>query len=97
MKQRGVNRVVMAHWDFEAAKTFYEDVMGATFEKENDDGEAAKFGVRVAMAWDAGIELVAPLDGVDSAVRAQLEERGEGLAGVVFAVENCGLRPRLIL
>ena len=47
MKQRGVNRVVMAHWDFEAAKTFYEDVMGATFEKENDDGEAAKFGVRV--------------------------------------------------
>jgi predicted enzyme related to lactoylglutathione lyase len=89
MKQRGVNRVVMAHWDFEAAKEFYEQVLGATFEKENDDGEAAQFGVRVAMSWNAGIELVSPLEGVDGPIRSMLEERGEGLAGVVFAVDDC--------
>jgi catechol 2,3-dioxygenase-like lactoylglutathione lyase family enzyme len=85
-RERGVNRVVMAVWDFDAGKTFYEEVLGATFAPENDDGEAAAFGVRVAMAWEAGVELVSPLEGVDSAVRTHMEANGEGLMGVVFAV-----------
>lgn len=87
-KQRGINRVVVAAWDFEAAKQFYTKLLGATFAPENDDGEAAAFGVRVAMAWDAGVELVSPLPGVDSAVRAEMESNGEGLKGVVFAVDD---------
>jgi len=87
-KQRGINRVVVAVWDFEAGQRFYERLVGARFEPEVDDGEAAAFGVRVAMAWDAGIELISPIDGVDSYVRTELERNGEGLKGVVFAVED---------
>jgi len=86
--QRGINRIVVAVWDFEAGKAFYEKLLGATFAPENDDGEAATFGVRVAMAWDAGVELVSPLPGVDSPIRSELEANGEGLKGVVFAVAD---------
>tara|TARA_B100000953_G_scaffold284210_1_gene263826 strand:- start:27 stop:479 length:453 start_codon:yes stop_codon:yes gene_type:complete len=88
MKQRGINRVVVAVWDFEAGKTFFEELLGAEFSPENDDGEAAAFGVRVAMAWDAGIELVSPLPGVQSRIREDMEEAGEGVKGIVFAVNN---------
>ena len=87
-KQRGINRVVVGVWDFEAGQRFYEQLLGACFESENDDGEAAAFGVRVAMAWDAGIELVSPIDGVDSYMRTELERNGEGVKGVVFAVDD---------
>lgn len=86
--QRGVNRVVVAVWDFEAGQRFYEQLLGARFEPENDDGEAAAFGVRVAMAWDAGIELVSPIPGVPSPIRTEMERNGEGLKGVVFAVPD---------
>lgn len=88
MTQRGVNRVVVAVWDFDAGRRFFEQVLGAEFAPENDDGEAAAFGVRVAMAWEAGVELVSPLPGVDSPIRAELERNGEGLKGVVFAVAD---------
>ena len=91
-KQRGINRVVMAVWDFEAGKRFYEQLLGASFAPENDDGEAAAFGVRVAMAWDAGVERVSPLPGVESALRAEMEANGEGLKGVVFAVDDADAR-----
>lgn len=87
-KQRGINRVVMAVWDFDAGKTYFEKLLGACFAPENDDGEAAAFGVRVAMAWDAGVELVSPIPGVDSPIRAEMEANGEGLKGVVFAVDD---------
>ena len=87
-KQQGINRVVVAVWDFDAGQRFYQQLLGARFEPEVDDGEAAAFGVRVAMAWDAGIELVAPIEGVESHVRTDLERNGEGVKGVVFAVED---------
>lgn len=87
MKQRGINRVTMAVWDLEKGKAFYEKLLGATFFPAHDE-EAASFGVQVAMAWDAGIELVAPLGDKPSFVRTKLEESGEGLMGVVFAVED---------
>lgn len=87
-RQRGINRVVVAVWDFEAGQRFYERLLGARFEPENDDGEAAAFGVRVAMAWDAGIELVSPIPGVPSPIRTEMERNGEGLKGVVFAVDD---------
>lgn len=88
MPERGVNRVVVAVWDFEQGKRFFETLLGAEFAPENDDGQAASFGVRVAMAWDAGIELVSPLPDTPSAIRDDLEATGEGVKGVVFAVPD---------
>lgn len=87
MKQRGVNRVTMAVWDLEQGKAFYEKLLGAEFHPVND-ADAEAFGVRCAIAWNAGIELVAPIEGRESNIRTQLEKRGEGLAGVIFAVED---------
>ena len=40
------------------------------------------------MSWDAGIELVSPMPDRESFVTEFLEERGEGLMGVVFAVDD---------
>lgn len=86
-KQRGVNRVSMAVWDLEKGKEFYERVLGATFERVND-ADAEAFGVQCLIAWDAGVELVAPIEGRESHIRKVLEERGEGLVGVIFAVDD---------
>ena len=88
MKQRGINRIVIAVWDFEAGKIFFEKLLGVSFAPENDDGEAASFGVRVAIAWDAGIELVSPLPDIQSNIRDDMEKTGEGIKGVVFAVDD---------
>ena len=85
---RGINRVVIAVWDLDEGKRFFEELVGAEFAPENDDGQAASFGVRVAMAWDAGIELVAPSPEAASTIRDDLEANGEGVKGVVFAVPD---------
>jgi len=45
-------------------------------------------GIQVAMSWDAGIELIAPLPDRDSFVKQLMETRGEGIVGVVFAVDD---------
>lgn len=87
MKQSGVNRVTMAVWDLEKGKAFYERVLGAKFESVND-ADAEAFGVRCAIAWNAGVELIAPIEGKESRIRTFLEQNGEGLTGVVFAVDN---------
>ncbi|MEM7286822.1 MAG: VOC family protein [Actinomycetota bacterium] len=85
---RGINRVVVAVWDLDAGMRFFEELLGAEFAPESDDGQAASFGVRVAMAWEAGVELVAPIPDVASAIRDELEANGEGVKGVVFAVAD---------
>jgi len=77
----------MAVEDLDAGRKFYEKLLGATFHPAND-AEAETFGVRILMSWDAGIELVAPMEGRDSHIRAWLDEHGEGFAGVVFAVAD---------
>lgn len=78
----------MAVWDFDEGKRYYERLLGATFEAIDDDGEAAAFGVRAEIAWDAGVELVSPIEGMPSPLRTDLERSGEGLKGVVFAVAD---------
>ena len=88
MKQKGINRIVVGVWDFEEGKKYFEKLLGAEFAPENSDGEAASFGVRVAMAWDAGIELVSPLPDTPSRIRADMEKTGEGVKAIVFAVED---------
>ena len=79
MKQKGINRIVVGVWDFEKGKQYFEKLLGAEFAPENQDGEAAAFGVRVAMAWESGIELVSPLPDVQSPIRDEMEKNGEGI------------------
>ncbi len=86
-RQRGINRVIMAVWDLESGRRFYEKFLGATFHHANRE-EAATFGVEIVMSWDGGVELVAPIEGRDSHIRSWLEEHGEGVVGVVFAVAD---------
>ena len=87
MKQRGINRVTMAVWDLAKGKAFYSKLLGATFHPVHD-ADAAAHGIECAIAWDAGVELVAPLQERQSFVRKHLEKNGEGLVGAVFAVED---------
>lgn len=86
-RQRGVNRVIMGVWDLDAGMEFYSDLLQADF-TESLGGEAASFGVRVAINFEAGVEIIAPLAGRDSELVTMLESRGEGIMGVVFAVPD---------
>ncbi len=87
MKPLGVNRVTIAVKDLANGKEFYSKLLGATFFDANAD-DAEKLGIRVAMSWDAGIELISPIPEKDSFVSQIIEKRGEGLIGVVFAVDD---------
>lgn len=88
MGLRGVNRVMIAVHDMEKAKQQYNDLLGATFVDASWTGEP--FGISVSIAWDAGIELCAPLPGreKDSAVSPFLARRGEGVMNVFFGVDD---------
>ena len=93
MKPCGVNRVTIAVRDLEKGIALYSKLLGATFHDQSIP--AQPFGLRCAISWDAGIELVAPLPGRDSFVSSFLEKHGEGLMGVVFTVDDveecCGV------
>lgn len=88
MAVKGVNRIMIAVRDLEAAKTKYRDLLGATFVDAHWTGEP--FGIAVSIAWDAGIELCAPLPGREdsSAVSGFLAARGEGVMNVFFNVTD---------
>ncbi len=88
MGVRGVNRVMIAVRDMDKAKQLYSDLLGATF--VDADWTGAPFGINVSIAWDAGIELCAPMPGreKDSAVSQFLEHRGEGVMNVFFGVDD---------
>ncbi|MCP5395208.1 MAG: VOC family protein [Sphingomonadaceae bacterium] len=83
-----MNRVMIAVHDLEKAKQLYSDMLGAIFMDANWTGEP--YGINVAIAWDAGIELCAPMPGreKDSAVSQFLEQRGEGVMNVFFGVDD---------
>ena len=88
MGLRGVNRVMIAVRDMEQAKRQYSELLGATFMDADWTGEP--FGITVAIAWDAGIELCAPMPGreQDSAISQFLAHRGEGVMNVFFGVDD---------
>lgn len=88
MGLRGVNRVMIAVHDMDKAKQLYSDLLGATF--VDADWTGAPFGINVSIAWDAGIELCAPMPGreKDSAVSPFLAQRGEGVMNVFFGVDD---------
>lgn len=84
----GVNRIVIAVRDLEDSKKKYHDLLGATFADAHWTGEP--FGISVSIAWDAGIELCAPLPGREnsSAVSGFLSTHGEGVMSVFFNVSD---------
>ncbi|HQR02906.1 MAG: VOC family protein [Proteobacteria bacterium] len=88
MGLRGINRIVIAVRDLEASKRQYADMLGATFSDAHWTG--APFGILVSIAWDAGIELCAPMPGRehDSAVSQFLARNGEGIINVFFGVDD---------
>ena len=86
MKLQGVNRVIVAVEDLEKGIDFYSKLLGATFDDASWTGEP--FGLSVVIAWDAGIELCAPRPGQDSVIKQFIDQRGEGLMGVVFGVDD---------
>jgi hypothetical protein len=83
---RGVNRIIIAVRDLEKAISLYSNLLATTFEDASWTGEP--FGISVAISWEAGIELCAPLPNVDSIIRQFLEQNGEGVMSVVFGVEE---------
>lgn len=88
MNVNGVNRIMIAVRDLEAAKKMYRDLLGATFVDAHWTGEP--FGIAVSIAWDVGIELCAPLPGREesSAVSGFLATHGEGVMNVFFNVAD---------
>ena len=88
MGVKGVNRIMIAVRNLETAKQRYHDLLGATFVDAHWTGEP--FGIGVSIAWDAGIELCAPLPGREdsSAVSAFLAAHGEGVMNVFFNVDD---------
>ena len=88
MGLRGVNRVMIAVHDIEKSKLQYSELLGATFRDADWTGEP--FGISVSIAWDAGIELCAPLPGreKDSTISQFLAQKGEGIMNVFFGVDD---------
>jgi predicted enzyme related to lactoylglutathione lyase len=84
----GVNRVIVAVHDLERAKSFYAELLGADFHDASWTGEP--FGIQVAISWNAGIELCAPIPGRERecAITPFLEQNGEGVINVVFNVHD---------
>jgi catechol 2,3-dioxygenase-like lactoylglutathione lyase family enzyme len=88
MAVKGVNRIILAVHDLEASKAFYRKLLGAEFHEANWTGEA--FGIQVAISWNAGIELCAPMPGreADCFLAPMLKSRGEGILNVVFDFDD---------
>ncbi len=86
MKPQGVNRIVIAVKDLEKSSQFYSNLLGATFHDANGTGEP--LGLNVAISWDAGIELCAPMPNCDSFLEQHIEQNGEGIMAVVFGVDD---------
>jgi len=91
MKLRGINRIIVAVKDLEKSKEFYTELLGATFHEANWTGQP--FGIDVAISWDAGIELCAPMPGreKDSVISPFLEQNGEGITNIVLGVSDADL------
>ena len=86
MKPQGINRIVIAVRDLQKGIDLYSNLLGATFHKASGTGEP--MGIDVAISWDAGIELIAPIPGKDLFLEQLIEQNGEGIQSVVFDVED---------
>jgi len=96
MGLRGIHRIVVAVRDLEASKRLYGKLLGAEFHAANWTG--APFGIEVAIAWNAGLELCAPAPGreQDSVVSPFLDHYGEGIVNVLFGVDDIAAARRAV-
>lgn len=88
MKPLGINRIILAVRDLQKAKALYSRMLGATFHDASWTG--APLGMDVAISWDAGIEICAPMPGreKDSMISGFLDRHGDGILSVVFGAED---------
>ncbi|MFC1924744.1 VOC family protein [Chloroflexota bacterium] len=91
MKPKGVNRVVFAVKDFDKAVALYSELFNTEFHV-GDVTASAAWGIKVAVSWDAEIEIVSPLPDTEAAmgqsVAQFVEKNGGGVYSVVFSVDN---------
>lgn len=85
-----IHRIVVAVKDIDEAATRYEALFGVPFTRTGP--VIATMGLRVAAAWDLGIELLQPIAGSDGTlardIQKFLDERGEGICGAAFSVRD---------
>ena len=86
MKLQGINRIVVAVKDIQKGIDLYSKMLGATFHDASGTGEP--MGINVAISWDAGIELCAPIPETDIFLSQHIEQNGEGIMAVVFSVDD---------
>jgi catechol 2,3-dioxygenase-like lactoylglutathione lyase family enzyme len=88
MVAKGINRIILAVRDLDKAKSYYAELLGATFHQANWTGEP--FGIQVAISWNAGIELCAPIPGKERecVLTPLLNERGDSLLNIVFNIDD---------
>ena len=86
MKPQGINRVAIAVKDLQRGIDLYSNLLGATF--HDASGTGTELGMDVAISWDAGIELCAPIPRKGTFLEQHIEQNGEGIMAVVFAVPD---------
>ncbi|MBN2099577.1 MAG: hypothetical protein JW753_08280 [Dehalococcoidia bacterium] len=88
MKPLGINRIILAVRDLQKAKALYSKMLGATSHDASWTG--APLGMDVAISWEAGIELCAPMQGreKDSMISGFLDQNGDGILSIVFGVQD---------
>ena len=83
-----LSRVVMAYYpeNFEKAVADFSRAFGLEFEMMEPDG----FGLRIAMAFEAGVEIITPLGdgGYASMTREKLDRKGEGIQQFLLEVAD---------
>lgn len=89
MRTKGINRVAIVVKDFDGAVALYSELLNTTFYPL---AIAEGSGVRVALSYDAGIEIASPLTESNQPTALGLsqfiKEHGEGLYAVVFSIDD---------
>ena len=73
--------------NLDRVRAFWEETIGVSL----DELDLPELGLRVLIAWNAGIEIMTPAYAsgeMADAARTFLEERGEGVYSVVYNVSN---------
>lgn len=89
VRKNGINRVILQYRE-ENFDQAVKDISAALGVDDFEDFVTPVFGLRIAISWSAGIELVAPQgDGeVSQHFRDSIAARGEGLAAFVYGVAD---------
>jgi len=83
-RMKKIQRIILVVHDIDKAMKFYTTLLGGTFYET----DSKAYGVRCAINFGAGMELLSPLPGCDSESKRWLDTRGECLMGVVYEPED---------